>query len=229
MPARILIVEDEPALVEILDYNLTAEGFTTLRATDGETALRIIREDRPDLVVLDWMLPELSGIDICRRVRATPGVQGVPIIMLTARGEEADRLRGFDCGADDYMVKPFSPKELISRIRAILRRAQPGAVEERLEFRDIAMDLSAHRVTRDGAAIHLGPTEFKLLRTLMERPGRVLSRERLLDLVWGQGIYVEARTVDVHIRRLRVALNVGEKPDVIRTVRGAGYALDAEA
>ena len=226
MRPRILIVEDDPSLVELLQYNLAKEDFATAVAVDGETALREIMDRPPDLVILDWMIPGLSGLEVCRQVRRRAETRALPVIMLTARGEETDRVRGLEGGADDYVVKPFSTSELIARIRAVLRRARPGAEGDVLTYADLAMDLGAHRVTRNGRAVRLGPTEFRLLRTLMERPGHVFSRERLLDRVWGPDIYVEPRTVDVHIRRLRTALNAGGAADLIRTVRSAGYALD---
>jgi two-component system phosphate regulon response regulator PhoB len=226
---RILIVEDESALVEILRYNLEKEGFEVAAAADGEEALTAIDEQRPDLVILDWMLPLVSGLEICRQLRRKTETRDLPIIMLTARGEEADRVRGLEVGADDYVAKPFSPSELIARVRAVLRRAKPSTSGELLTYAGVVMDLSSHRVLRDGRPIHLGPTEFRLLRFLMERPGRVYSREQLLDAVWGRDIYVEVRTVDVHIRRLRKALNGPDDTDLIRTVRSAGYALDEPA
>jgi two-component system phosphate regulon response regulator PhoB len=225
--AYILIVEDEASLITLLRYNLEKEGFEVGEAVDGEEALFMLRERRPDLVVLDWMLPSLSGIEVCRRIRRAPELKNLPIIMLTARGEETDRIRGLDSGADDYIVKPFSPSELIARIRAVLRRLRPALSEEVIVYRDVKMDLAAHKVTRDGQPIHLGPTEFRLLRHLVEHPGRVFSREQLLDAVWGQDVYLESRTVDVHVRRLRQALNDGGRADLIRTVRSAGYSLDA--
>jgi len=223
----VLIVEDEAALVTMLRYNLEKEGFDVCMAADGEEALIQIAERKPDVVLLDWMLPLVSGIEVCRQIRRAPASRTLPIIMLTARGEEGDRVRGLNSGADDYIVKPFSPAELIARLRAVMRRAQPASAEEVLRFADVAVDLVAHRVTRDGRPIHLGPTEFRLLRFLMQHPGRVFSREQLLDQVWGHDVYVEVRTVDVHIRRLRKALNAGKAADLIRTVRAAGYALDA--
>jgi two-component system phosphate regulon response regulator PhoB len=222
----VLIVEDEAALVTMLRYNLEREGFAVCAASDGEEALVQIAERKPDVVLLDWMLPLVSGIEVCRQIRRAPASRSLPIVMLTARGEEGDRVRGLNSGADDYVVKPFSPAELIARLRAVMRRAQPTSAEEVLRFADLAVDLVAHRVTRDGRPIHLGPTEFRLLRFLMQHPGRVFSREQLLDQVWGHDVYVEARTVDVHIRRLRKAINVGGVTDLVRTVRGAGYALD---
>ncbi len=226
MAEKILIVEDEAALVTLLRYNLEREGFEVSEAGDGEEALLRAEETKPDLIVLDWMLPVMSGIEVCRRLRRKPDSRAVPIIMLTARGEEADKVRGLQGGADDYVTKPFSPVELIARIRALLRRARPDRQVETLIFADLSMDLTAHRVRRDGRAIHLGPTEFRLLHYLLRNPRRVFSREQLLDAVWGHDVYVEARTVDVHIRRLRKALNGDGDADLIRTVRAAGYALD---
>ncbi len=225
-PPLILVVEDENALVTLLRYNLEREGFQVIEAGDGEEALLLAREQRPDLILLDWMLPLLSGIEVCRQLRRLPETRSVPIIMLTARGEEGDKLRGLDSGADDYVTKPFSPSELIARVRAVIRRARPATENETLQYEDLVMDLAAHRVRRNGRDVHLGPTEFRLLRHLLEHQGRVFSREQLLDQVWGQDVYVEPRTVDVHIRRLRKALNIDEEPDLIRTVRSAGYALD---
>ncbi len=226
MTPRILIVEDEGPLVTLLRYNLEREGFAVSEASDGEEALLRAAEDRPDLILLDWMLPLLSGIEVCRRLRRQPESATVPIIMLTARGEEGDKVRGLDYGADDYITKPFSPTELIARIRALLRRARPELAAEQLDFADLIMDLAAHRVRRAGREVHLGPTEFRLLQYLLQHPGRVFSREQLLNAVWGRDVYVEARTVDVHIRRLRKALNGAGEADLIRTVRAAGYALD---
>ncbi|HYB09389.1 MAG TPA: phosphate regulon transcriptional regulator PhoB [Alphaproteobacteria bacterium] len=226
MKLHVLIVEDEAALVELLRYNFEQEGFRVSSAADGEEALVMVSEDLPDLIVLDWMLPLMSGLDVCRQLRRRAETRNIPIIMLTARGEEGDRIRGLNSGADDYMTKPFSPRELIARVRAVLRRARPALAEEKLAYGDIIMDLAAHRVTRGGRHVHLGPTEFRLLRYLLEHPGRVFSREQLLDAVWGSDVYVEPRTVDVHIRRLRRALNADTQTDPIRTVRSAGYALD---
>jgi len=222
----VLIVEDEAPLVTLLRYNLEKEGFQVCDAADGEDALVQIAERRPDVVLLDWMLPLVSGIEVCRRIRRSPENRALPIIMLTARGEESDRVRGLDSGADDYVVKPFSTSELVARLRAVIRRAQPSGGEEVLHFADVRMDLAAHRVSRADKPIHLGPTEFRLLRHLLRYPGRVFSREQLLDAVWGHDVYVEPRTVDVHIRRLRKALNAGGDMDVVRTVRSAGYAID---
>ncbi|NQV48671.1 MAG: phosphate regulon transcriptional regulator PhoB [Rhodospirillaceae bacterium] len=228
MAIRILVVEDEPAQAEMITYNLEKAGFQVMMAAGGQAALDMARLESPDVVVLDWMLPEVAGIEVCRQLRADRDLREVPIIMVTARGEEDDRVRGIDTGADDYLVKPYSPRELIVRIKALLRRASHAGVDDKLTCCDIEMDLVRHKVTRGGDPVHLGPTEFKLLRTFMERPGQVFSRARLLDLVWGRDVYVEDRTVDVHIRRLRKAINDGDRPDVIRTVRAAGYALDAE-
>ena len=226
MTPYILVVDDEAALLTLVRYNLEKDGFEVGEAVDGEEAMMMIRERRPDLVLLDWMMPRLSGIEVCRRIRRTAETQNLPIIMLTARGEESDRVRGLDCGADDYVVKPFSPSELVARVRAVLRRLRPAFEAESLVYGGIEMVLAEYRVTRDGEAIRLAPTEFRLLRHFVEHPGRVFSREQLLDAVWGREIYLEARTVDVHVRRLRKTLNAGGKPDIIRTVRTAGYALD---
>ena len=222
----ILVVEDEPGLVEMLAYNLEREGFRAATAGNGEEALLMAAEQTPHLILLDWMLPLMSGLEVCRQLRRNPKSRDIPIIMLTARGEEADRVRGLNSGADDYIVKPFSPAELVARVRAVLRRTSPSLAEEVLRFGDILMDLAGHRVRRNGRDVHLGPTEFRLLRHFMQHPGRVVSREQLLDLVWGHDVYVELRTVDVHIRRLRKALNDENDEDVIRTVRSAGYAMD---
>jgi len=226
MKPHILIVEDETSLIELLRYNLEKEGFRVSAANDGEEGLALLHENKPDLLVLDWMLPHVSGIEICRQIRRKTELRDLPVIMLTARGEEADRVRGLEVGADDYVIKPFSPSELIARIRAVLRRARPSGADEMLTYSGLAMDLASHRVTRNGRALHLGPTEFRLLRFFMERPGRVFSREQLLDGVWGRDVYVDERTVDVHVGRLRKAINRGREKDPIRTVRGAGYALD---
>jgi two-component system phosphate regulon response regulator PhoB len=225
----VLIVEDESALVTLLRYNFEAAGYAVTAASDGEEALLAIAEHKPDLVILDWMLPLVSGLEVCRQIRRKPETRDLPVIMLTARGEEGDRIRGFDSGADDYVTKPFSPAELVVRARAVLRRTRPATQGEALRYRDLTMDLVTHRVTRDGRAIHLGPTEFRLLRHFLEHPRRVFSREQLLDAVWGRDVYVESRTVDVHIRRLRKAINGRSEPDLIRTVRSAGYALDSAA
>ena len=226
MKPSVLIVEDEEALVTLLRYNLEREDFRVNAASDGEEALMLAKEETPDIILLDWMLPLMSGIELCRRVRRMPSLTEVPIIMLTAKGEEADKVRGLESGADDYVTKPFSPAELIARMRAVMRRTHPAINAEQLAFDDLVMDLAAHRVRRGSRDVHLGPTEFRLLRHLMQHPGRVFSREQLLDSVWGRDIYVEPRTVDVHIRRLRKALNNEQETDLIRTVRSAGYALD---
>jgi two-component system phosphate regulon response regulator PhoB len=225
----VLVVEDEDALSTLLQYNLEKEGYRVGLARDGEEAMMMIDEQAPDLVVLDWMLPKVSGIEVCRRLRVRAETRNLPIIMLTARGEESDRIRGLDTGADDYIVKPFSTVELSARIRAVLRRLRPGLAEDRVRRGDLVIDRVAHRVKRGGKEIRLGPTEFRLLDYLMQHPGRVFSREQLLDAVWGSDVYVEARTVDVHIGRLRKALNEADGIDPIRTVRSAGYSLDMEA
>ncbi len=222
----VLVVEDEKEIVTLLRYNLEKEGYEVTEANDGEEAMMLASEKQPDLVLLDWMLPQLSGIEVCRQLRSRPETRNVPIIMLTARGEEADRIRGLDTGADDYVSKPFSVTELLARVRAVMRRIRPALVEDLVTFGDIAVDRTAHRVRRAGRDIHLGPTEYRLLDHLMQFPGRVYSREQLLDAVWGSDVYVEARTVDVHIGRLRKALNVSGEKDPIRTVRSAGYALN---
>ena len=228
MTPQVLVVEDEDALSTLLQYNLEKEGYAVRLAADGEEALMQVDERLPDLIVLDWMLPKISGIEVCRRLRGRVETRNVPIIMLTARGEESDRIRGLDTGADDYVIKPFSMTELTARLRAVLRRIRPGLAEDRVHQGDIVVDRVAHRVKRGGREIHLGPTEFRLLDYLMQHPGRVFSREQLLDAVWGSDVYVEARTVDVHIGRLRKALNRSDELDPIRTVRSAGYSLDAE-
>ncbi|MBO6729894.1 MAG: phosphate regulon transcriptional regulator PhoB [Maricaulis sp.] len=226
MKPHVLVVEDEDALATLLQYNLEKEGYQVTVAGDGEEALILAEEDTPDLVLVDWMLPKVSGIEVCRRLRGRQETANVPIIMLTARGEETDRVRGLDTGADDYIVKPFSMTELFARIRAVLRRIRPGLAEDVVRQGDIAMDRVAHRVKRADREIHLGPTEFRLLDYLMQHPGRVFSREQLLDAVWGSDVYVEARTVDVHVGRLRKALNKKDERDPIRTVRSAGYSFD---
>ena len=229
MTPYVLVVEDEDALATLLQYNLEKEGYDVTVSGDGEEALILVDERLPDLVVLDWMLPKVSGIEVCRRLRSRPETRNVPIIILTARGEETDRIRGLDTGADDYVVKPFSMTELTARIRAVLRRIRPGLAEDRIRHGDIVIDRVAHRVRRATREVHLGPTEFRLLDYLMQHPGRVFSREQLLDAVWGSDVYVEARTVDVHIGRLRKALNQEVESDPIRTVRSAGYSLDLDA
>jgi two-component system phosphate regulon response regulator PhoB len=227
MKPTVMIVEDEASLVTMLRYNLEKEGYAVTEASDGEEAVTVADETPPDAVILDWMLPRMSGIEVCRQLRRKPETRHVPIIMLTARSEETDKVRGLNVGADDYMTKPFSMPELVARVRALLRRAKPSQAKGQLVFGDITLDLDAHKVSRGGRYVHLGPTEFRLLQYLMERPGTVFSREELLNGVWGPDIYVEPRTVDVHIRRLRKALNAEDGIDVIRTVRAAGYSLDA--
>ncbi|MGA1343482.1 MAG: phosphate regulon transcriptional regulator PhoB [Hyphomonas sp.] len=225
MKPYVLIAEDEKAVAELLLYNLRKEDYDVGVAGDGEETLIMIDERAPDLLLLDWMLPKVSGIEICRRVRSGGVNPNLPIIMLTARGEESDRIRGLDTGADDYVTKPFSTTELMARVRAVLRRIRPGLKDDRLKVGDIEIDRVAHRVARNGTDIHLGPTEFRLLDYFMQHPGRVFSREQLLDTVWGSDVYVEARTVDVHVGRLRKALRQEGGDDPIRTVRSAGYAL----
>jgi two-component system, OmpR family, phosphate regulon response regulator PhoB len=225
----VLVVEDETALQQVLAYNLERAGFAVEQAFDADEAMTLIAERTPDLVVLDWMLPYMSGLELCRQLRRKAATANLPVIMLTARTEEPDRLRGLDTGADDYVTKPFSIDELVARMRAVLRRVRPVFAEEVLSFADLVMDLAGHRVTRSGREVHLSPTEFRLLRQLLESPGRVFSRGQLLDLVWGRDQDVELRTVDATIRRLRRALNAGDEPDLLRTVRAAGYALDHNA
>ncbi|HVZ98905.1 MAG TPA: phosphate regulon transcriptional regulator PhoB [Caulobacterales bacterium] len=229
MSAHVLVVEDEEALAQLLKYNLEKEGYRVSLAQDGEEALVVADETKPDLVLLDWMLPKQPGIEVCRRLRARQETRNTPIVMLTARDEENDRIRGLDTGADDYVLKPFSMVELLARLRAVMRRIRPGLADDKLRVGDIVMDRVAHRVRRGPREVHLGPTEFKILDHLMQYPGRVFSREQLLDAVWGSDVYVEARTVDVHIGRLRKALNEAPEIDPIRTVRSAGYALDVES
>ncbi|ANF54775.1 phosphate regulon transcriptional regulator PhoB [Brevundimonas diminuta] len=226
MQPYILVMEDEDALATLLQYNLEKEGYDVAVASDGEEGMLQVEERTPDLILLDWMLPKLSGIEVCRRIRGRAETRNLPIIMLTARGEETDRVRGLDTGADDYMTKPFSMTELTARIRAVLRRIRPGLADDRVNHADIIMDRVAHRVSRAGREVHLGPTEFRLLDHFLKHPGRVFSREQLLDAVWGSDVYVEARTVDVHVGRLRKALNVEGTVNPIRTVRSAGYSLD---
>ncbi|MEZ5824096.1 MAG: phosphate regulon transcriptional regulator PhoB [Geminicoccaceae bacterium] len=228
MNPQVMIVEDEIPLQKMLAYNLQAAGFDTVQAHDGEEALLLAEERVPDMVLLDWMLPQISGLEVCRRLRRRPATAHVPIIMLTARGEEADRLRGLETGADDYVTKPFSPAEVVARVRAVLRRTRPSLVEEVLTFHDIRLDLVAHRTFRGEREIHLSPTEFRLLRYLMENVGRVFSRSHLLDRVWGDELEIEVRTVDATIRRLRRALNSGGEEDLVRTVRSEGYSLDSK-
>lgn len=226
MPApHILVVDDEAAQREVLVYNLNAEGFRTSNASNGEEALLIVGEDQPDVIVLDWMMPNVSGIEVCRQLKTRPETRSIPIIMLSARSEEVDRVRGLETGADDYVVKPYSVTELLARVRSQLRRVRPSTVGQILAFEDITLDSDSHRVARGEQPVKLGPTEFRLLSTLMEKPGRVWSRDQLLDRVWGRDIYVDTRTVDVHVGRLRKALTVHGGTDPVRTVRGAGYSL----
>ncbi len=226
MAARILIIEDEEPLTLLLRYNLESEGYAVENVGRGDEAETRLRESVPDLVILDWMLPGLSGIELCRRLRTRPETERLPVIMLTARGEETERVRGLATGADDYVVKPFSVPELLARVRALLRRAKPEHVATLLRAGDIELDRETHRVHRAGREVHLGPTEFRLLEFLMQSPGRVFSREQLLDGVWGQDVYIDERTVDVHVGRLRKAINRGRQSDPIRTVRGAGYSFN---
>lgn len=221
----VLVVEDEPAQREVLSYNFEAEGFRVAQAGNGEEALLLVDEIAPDVIVLDWMLPSVSGIEVCRRLKSRPETRGVPIIMLSARSEEVDRVRGLETGADDYVIKPYSLVELMARVRTQLRRTRPSSVGLVLEYDDIRLDPESHKVFRAEKVLKLGPTEFRLLSTFMEKPGRVWSREQLLDRVWGRDIYVDTRTVDVHIGRLRKALCQFGGSDPLRTVRGAGYAL----
>jgi two-component system phosphate regulon response regulator PhoB len=224
---HMLLVEDDPAISELLTWHFQREDYEITHTPDGEEALLLAREKTPDIVLLDWMLETLSGLEVCRRLRRQPETANVPIIMLTARGEEEDRVRGLETGADDYVTKPFSPRELVARVNAVLRRVRPALAGETLSYGDLEMDLGSHKVKRGGETVPLGPTEFRLLKHFLEHPGWVFSRERLLDAVWGHDADIEARTVDVHIRRLRKAINIGDRPDIIRTVRSAGYALDA--
>ncbi len=233
MSGKILIVDDEPAQLELLRYNLETAGFEVLQAENGADALEMASAGMPDLLVIDWMMPEASGIDVCRILRSRAETKALPIIMLSARGEESDRTLGLDIGADDYITKPFSPRELVARVKALLRRSRPMLADEVLTFAGLELNPSTMRVSREGKNIHLGPKEYQLLALMMESPERVFSREQLLDRVWGHGIYVEDRTVDVHMSRLRRALNAaqasqGEDTLVIRTVRGTGYALSRE-
>ena len=222
---RLLLVEDDRAIAELVKFHFTRAGYKVTSTPNGEEAMILVEEIRPDLLVLDWMIEGISGIELCRRLRRKPSTANLPIIMLTARGEEDDRLRGLETGADDYVTKPFSPKELVVRAAAVLRRVRPALAAETLEYGGLEMDLAAHRVRRDGTAVALGPTEYRLLRHFLENPGRVFSRQQLLETVWPHSEDIELRTVDVHIRRLRMALG---EPDIVRTVRSAGYALDAE-
>lgn len=226
--AHMLLVEDDASLAELLIWHFKKEDFEVVHTVDGEEALLLAQEHTPDIVLLDWMVESLSGIEVCRRLRRMPATANVPIIMLTARGEEEDRVRGLETGADDYVTKPFSPRELVARVGAVLRRIRPALAGETLSFSDIEMDTVAHKVKRAGKMVPLGPTEYRLLKHFLEHPGWVFSRERLLDSVWGRDSDIELRTVDVHIRRLRKAINIDGQSDIIRTVRSAGYALDAE-
>jgi two-component system, OmpR family, phosphate regulon response regulator PhoB len=228
MAPHVLVVEDEEPIAQLLKYNLEKEGYRVSVAGDGEEALLLAEEGKPDLVILDWMLPKVAGIEVCRRLRGARDTRNTPIVMLTARGEEGDRIRGLDTGADDYVVKPFQMSELLARLRAVMRRIRPALADDKIEAGDVMLDRGAHRVKRAGREVHLGPTEFRLLEHLMKYPGRVFSREQLLDAVWGSEVYVEARTVDVHVGRLRRALNAGHEIDPIRTVRSAGYSFDSE-
>jgi two-component system phosphate regulon response regulator PhoB len=225
---RLLLVEDDRAIAELVEFHFAREGYAVTQTANGEEALILVDEIRPDLIVLDWMIEGISGIELCRRLRRKPATANLPIIMLTARGEEDDRLRGLETGADDYVTKPFSPKELVVRAAAVLRRVRPALAAEALSYAGLEMDLGAHRVRRDGKALNLGPTEYRLLRHFLEHPGRVFSRQQLLETVWPHSEEIELRTVDVHIRRLRMALGKGGGADLVRTVRSAGYALDAE-
>jgi two-component system phosphate regulon response regulator PhoB len=224
----VLVVEDEASLVTMLRYNLEKQGFRVEEAVDGQEALTRIAETQPDLVLLDWMLPAMSGLEVCRQIRRRAATRDLPVIMVTARTEDQDAVRSLNVGADDYITKPFSMDALLARIRALLRRSNAKPVKGQLAFHDITMDLTAHRVQRNGRPVHLGPTEFRLLEYFMQHPRRVFSREELLDAVWGMDIHVEPRTVDVHIRRLRKAINGTGELDIVRTVRAAGYALDTE-
>jgi two-component system phosphate regulon response regulator PhoB len=224
----VLIVEDEAALMTMLRYNLEKQGFRVEEAGDGEEALTRINELKPDMVLLDWMLPHLSGIEVCRQIRRRPATRELPVIMITARSEDQDAVRGLNTGADDYVTKPFSTEALVARMRALMRRSNTVPAKGELRFHDIVLDLAAHRISRNGRQLHLGPTEYRLMEFLMQRPRRVFSREELLDAIWGPSIHVEPRTVDVHIRRLRKAINAPDELDVVRTVRAAGYALDTE-
>jgi two-component system phosphate regulon response regulator PhoB len=230
MSIRILVADDEPNQLELLTYNLTQADFEVIRAEDGQQALDMIDEHRPDLAIIDWMMPQMSGIDVCRTLRSRAETKRLPIIILSARGEEGDRTLGLDIGADDYISKPFSPREMISRVRALLRRAHPALADDILEFHDLRFNQTTMEITRDGHLVSLGPKESRLLAILMERPGRVFSRAQLLDLVWGHGVFVEERTVDVHLSRLRKALTTplrdgGSAPNLIQSIRGSGYAL----
>ncbi|KTE03155.1 MAG: phosphate regulon transcriptional regulator PhoB [Sphingopyxis sp.] len=223
----LLLIEDDEAIAELIVWHFAREGFSVRQTPDGEQALVLVEERVPDIVLLDWMIESLPGIEVCRRLRRNPKSANVPIIMLTARGEEEDRIRGLETGADDYVTKPFSPRELVARVQAVLRRLRPALAGEMLTYADIELDSVAHKVVRNSQIVAMGPTEFRLLRHFMEHPGRVFSRGQLLDSVWGQDSDIELRTVDVHIRRLRKAINLPGTSDIIRTVRSAGYALDS--
>lgn len=226
---KLLLVEDDKALAELLIWHFERADFDVTRTGDGEEALLLAEESTPDVIILDWMIEGISGLEVCRRLRRKSHTANVPIIMLTARGEESDRVRGLEVGADDYVTKPFSPRELMARVAAVLRRIRPGLAGEQLVYADLEMDVAAHKVRRAGKPVPLGPTEFRLLKHFLEHPGRVFSRERLLDTVWSHDTDIELRTVDVHVRRLRKAMNEGGKPDLIRTVRSAGYSLDVDS
>jgi two-component system phosphate regulon response regulator PhoB len=226
---RLLLVEDDRALADLVTFHFDRAGYAITRTGDGEEALILVDEVKPDIILLDWMIEGISGIEVCRRLRRRPASANVPIVMLTARGEESDRIRGLETGADDYVTKPFSPRELVARVGAVLRRVRPALASEQLGYADLEMDVTAHRVRRGGERVALGPTEFRLLKYFLEHPGRVFSRERLLDAVWNHDPDIDARTVDVHVRRLRQALNAGGRPELIRTVRSAGYSLDSDA
>ena len=225
---KILVVEDEQGLVTLLSYNLEKQGYQVVVCMDGQKVMNPVVTEKPDLILMDWMLPNISGVELCQMIRQNYETKETPIIMLTARGDEADKVKGLSQGADDYMTKPFSVPELMARIGALLRRTKTKPVQENLSCAGIEMNFATHQVTRDGEPVHMGPTEFRLLQELMQNPGHVISREDLLRLVWGGSIFVELRTVDVHIKRLRQALNFGKKPDIIRTVRSAGYAINVE-
>ena len=225
---RLLLVEDDRPLADLVIFHFERAGYAVTRTGDGEEALLLVEEVEPDVIILDWMIEGISGLEVCRRLRRRPATANIPVVMLTARGEESDRIRGLDTGAVDYVTKPFSPRELVARVAAVMRRVRPAVAAEQLAYADIEMDVAAHRVRRGGQPIALGPTEFRLLRHFMESPGRVFSRSRLIDAVWSHDSEIDARTVDVHVRRLRKALNDGGRPDLIRTVRSAGYSLDSE-
>ena len=227
-PKRLLLVEDDRALAELVTFHFERAGYAVTRTGDGEEALILAEEIKPDLILLDWMIEGISGIEVCRRLRRRPATANAPIIMLTARGEEDDRIRGLETGADDYLTKPFSHKELVARAAAVLRRVRPALAAEALNYAGLEMDLAAHRVRRNGGPVELGPTEYRLLRHFLENPQRVYSRQRLLEAVWPHSEEIELRTVDVHVRRLRLALGNDEQPDLIRTVRSEGYSLDAD-